>query len=210
MSAVVIGSINFRGLSNNVKRCDIFNKCRDMYDISILVDTHSTKQGEKQWQHEWGYISRFSSHSSASRGVAVLFKNSFEFHINQEIIDECGNFIILDINIQDYRMTLVAIYGPNEDNPDFFKKLVFNINQFDNSSVIIAGDWNVVQDYRVDTVNYIGENNPKSKLEIHQMINSMDLVDVWRDKNPGVMRYTWRGPNKKQSRLDYFLVSSDI
>jgi hypothetical protein len=49
--------------------------------------------------------------------------------------------------------------------------------------VIIAGDWNVVQDYRVDTVNYIGENNPKSKLEIHQMINSMDLVDVWRDKN---------------------------
>jgi exonuclease III len=72
-----------------------------------------------------------------------------------------------------------------------------NINHFDNSSVIIAGDWNVVQDYRVDTVNYIGENNPKSKLEIHQMINSMDLVDVWRDKHPGVKRYTWRGPNKK-------------
>ena len=60
------------------------------------------------------------------------------------------------------------------------------------------------KDYRVDTVNYIGENNPKSKLEIHQVINSMDLVDVWRDKNPGVRRYTWRGPNKKQSRLDYF------
>ena len=72
--------------------------------------------------------------------------------------------------------------------------------------MIIAGDGNVVQDYRVDTVNYIGENNPKSKLEIHQMINSMDLVDVWRDKNPGVRRYT----NKKQSRRDYFLVSSDI
>jgi hypothetical protein len=53
-----------------------------------------------------GYISRFSSHSSASRGVAVLFKNSFEFHINQEIIDECGNFIILDINIQDYRKVI--------------------------------------------------------------------------------------------------------
>jgi hypothetical protein len=39
-----------------------------MYDISILVDTHSTKQKEKQWQLEWGYISRFISHSSASRG----------------------------------------------------------------------------------------------------------------------------------------------
>jgi uncharacterized protein (UPF0303 family) len=85
--------------------------------------THSTKQRETQWQHEWGYISRFSSHSSASRGVAVLFKNSIKFHINQEIIDERGNFIIIDINIQDYRMTLAAIYGPNEHNPEFLFKV---------------------------------------------------------------------------------------
>ena len=52
----------------------------------------------------------------------MVFKSSFVFHINQEIIDERGNFIILVINIQDYRMTLVALYGPNEDNPDFFFK----------------------------------------------------------------------------------------
>ena len=78
--------------------------------------------------------------------------------------------------------------------------------------MIIAGDWNVVQDYRVyvDTLNYTGENNPKSNLKINQMINNMDLVDVWREKNPGIRRYTWRGPDKKQSGLDYFLVSSDI
>ena len=44
MSAVVIGSINCRGLSNNVKRCDIFNKCRDMFDISILVDTQTKRK----------------------------------------------------------------------------------------------------------------------------------------------------------------------
>ena len=56
-------------------------------------------------------------------------KNSFEFQINQEIIDERGNFIILDINIQDSRMTLAAIYSPNEDNPEFFKRLLFNLNQ---------------------------------------------------------------------------------
>jgi len=47
-------------------------------------------------------------------------KNSFKFQINQEIIDERDNFIFLDINIQDSRMTLAAIYSPNEDNPEFF------------------------------------------------------------------------------------------
>jgi hypothetical protein len=44
--------------------------------------------------------------------------------------------------------------------------------------VIIADDWNVVQDYRVDTLNYTEENNPKSKLKINQTINNLDLVDV--------------------------------
>jgi hypothetical protein len=73
-------------------------------------------------------------------------------------------------------MTLV------EDNPDFLKRLLFNINQFDNLSVIIAGDWNVNQNYGVDTVSYTGEHNAKSKLEIHEIINNMDLVDVWRKK----------------------------
>jgi exonuclease III len=76
--------------------------------------------------------------------------------------------------------------------------------------VIIAGNWNVVRDYRVDTLNYTGENNPKSKLKMNQMINSMDLVDVWREKHPGVRRYTWGAPDKKQNGHDYFLVSSDI
>jgi exonuclease III len=71
--------------------------------------------------------------------------------------------------------------------------------------VIIAGDWNVVQDYRIDTLNYTGENNPKFKLKIHQMINNMDLVDVWREKHPGVRRYTWRGPDKKTVDLTIFL-----
>ena len=68
--------------------------------------------------------SRFSSHSSVSRGYQRFLKNSFEFQINQEIIDERGNIII-----QDSRMTLVAIYSPNEDNPEFFKRLLFNLNQ---------------------------------------------------------------------------------
>jgi hypothetical protein len=41
MSAVVIESVNCRGLSNNVKCCDIFllNVEICTYDITILVDT---------------------------------------------------------------------------------------------------------------------------------------------------------------------------
>ena len=38
----------------------------------------------------------------------------------------------------------------------------------------------------------------------------MDLVDKWRAHKPQTRKYTWHGPGLKQSRLDYFLVSTDF
>ena len=120
MSSVIIGSVNCRELAEKIKRGDILSICKERYDITVLTDTHWCLENESQWLGEWGYIGKFSCYSSRSRGVVVLFKNSFEFKINSEILDTNGNFVILDITIQDYRLTLVAIYGPNEDNLDFF------------------------------------------------------------------------------------------
>jgi hypothetical protein len=37
--------------------------------------------------------------------------------VHNEIIDKEGNYLILDITIQEYRITLVALYGPNNDSP---------------------------------------------------------------------------------------------
>jgi anionic cell wall polymer biosynthesis LytR-Cps2A-Psr (LCP) family protein len=40
-----------------------------------------------------------------------------------------------------------------------------------------VGDWNVVQDYNLDTINYLRENNYNSKLTLHSMMNDLDLID---------------------------------
>ena len=154
MSSVIIGSVNCRGLAEKIKRVDIFCICKELYDITVLTDTHCCLENESHWLVEWGYIGKFSCYSSRSREVAVLFKNSLEFKINSEILDTNGNFVILDITIQDYRLTLVAIYGPNDDNPDFFQSLQSKICLYENTSVIVVGDWNVVQNYNKDTFNY--------------------------------------------------------
>ena len=123
MGKIKIGSINCRGLaSDNIKRRDVFHRYRSKYDIIILVDTHSEKNIENLWRNEWGGDARFSSFSSQSRDVAVLFKNSFEYVIEHEIIDIDGNYILLDMKLQDRKITLGAIYGANNDNPDFFSR----------------------------------------------------------------------------------------
>jgi exonuclease III len=156
MSSITIGSTNCRGIfSDKIKRRDIFQRCRGQYDISVLIDTHSTKNVENQWHTKWGYDPYFSSYASNSRGVAILFKNPFEFKVNRDIKDKNGNFIILDITVGDYRFTLVAVYGPNEDNPEFFSNLYSNIILCENTSIISVGDWNVVQNYEKNTLNYV-------------------------------------------------------
>jgi hypothetical protein len=77
MVIIKIGSINCLGLaSDKIKRQDIFLKCRQNYDITLLVDTHCKKELEIYWRSELGYKARFCSHTTDSRGVAILFKNS--------------------------------------------------------------------------------------------------------------------------------------
>jgi exonuclease III len=49
----------------------------------------------------------------------------------------------LSFRINDALWTLVAVYGPNNDEPQFFTNLQRKIESLDNSSVIIGGDWNV-------------------------------------------------------------------
>jgi hypothetical protein len=123
MALLKIGSINCRGLSSDkIKRWDIFLKCRQNYDVSFLFDSHSKNETEPYWRSEWGNDIKISSHSSNSRGVAILFLSTFQYHIEKEIKDSDRNFIILSVRFNDALWTLVAVYGPNNDEPQFFCK----------------------------------------------------------------------------------------
>ena len=54
MANISIGCMNCRGLSADpIKRRDFFLKCRNKYDISLLIDTHSNANSEVIWKHEW-------------------------------------------------------------------------------------------------------------------------------------------------------------
>ena len=65
-----------------------------------------------------------------------------------------GNYIILGIEIQGKDITSANIYGPNEDNPNFYENLIRNIADFENENVIVCGDWNLILDTEKDCANY--------------------------------------------------------
>ena len=107
---ITICSFNCQGLNDYKKRRDVLNYLRQKnYSILCLQDTHFTKNMETRIEAEWGYRVIFNSFSSQSRGVAVLFRNNFELKIHSFDVDTSGNYIIIDLEIENHRLTLVTI-----------------------------------------------------------------------------------------------------
>ena len=211
MKEIKFCSFNVKGINDVKKRRDIFAWLRKKaFDICFLQETHSTNSNKHTWENEWGYKCFISSYSGNSRGTAILFNNTFQFIIHKEIYDSEGRFIILDVTINDVRLTLVNLYGPNLDESVFFTMVKTKLGEFNNSKIIIGGDFNVVQDYALDTFNIQNKNNPKCHEVINSIKDDFDLQDPWRLQNPTTRIYTWHNSRKQQSRLDYFLVSEEM
>ena len=139
----------------------------------------------------------------------ILMNNNFEYKVERVKTDKNGNYIILDIIIQGKRITLVDLYGPNQDNPNFYTNIKQKVSEFENDQVILCGDWNFVLDLDLDYNNYLHINNPKARKVILDYIEEENLLDVWRVSNEDSRRYTWRRLNSviKQARLDFYLIS---
>ena len=212
MSSLKIASLNTQGLGDSFKRRDVFHYLRDKkFSIYFLQDTHFEKVNEKHIRAEWGYECFFASNNSRSRGVAILFNNNFDFKVKEVISDIQGNYIIVNLTTMERELTLVNIYGPNRDRPEFYELLEEKLQTFQNTYTIIAGDWNLVLNPDIDYCNYRHVNNQNAQEKVIQLIDDLQLVDIWREINPEIRRFTWRRPNPpQQSRLDFFLLSENL
>ena len=202
--------MNCRGISNEKKRRDVFHYLRGLnFSLYFLQDTHFSPENESRIRNEWGLDVHFSSFSSNSRGVAILFNNNIQYMILDVVKDINGNFLILKVEMLDKIFVMVNVYGPNDDRPEFYARLeerIEELGQYEN--LIIGGDWNLVRNFEKDCHNYRRQNNLEASKQVDELCSNLDLIDVWRQCNPDRRRYTWRRTTPtQQSRLDYFLIS---
>lgn len=212
LNSIKISSTNVRGMNDFQKRRDVLNYLRQQnFNIYCLQDTHFTESLHPYISAEWGGEVLYSSYTSNSRGVCILFNNDFEYKIIKSKHDMNGNFIVVDLEIEGKRLTLINLYGPNEDSPEFYIKLAEIIEEYDNDTLIMCGDFNLVQDQHLDTYNYVNINNPKAKDCVLTMKEDFNLTDPFRELYNQKIRYTWRKTNPvKQARLDFFLISDGL
>ena len=190
--ALHIITVNCQGLGSPEKRRDVLNYLKEkQFHIYCFQDTHFISELELYIQAQWGYKCVFNSYLSNSRGVAILFNNTFEYEIHKMKADHSSNFIILDITIEGERITLINIYGPNEDNPKFYENIFDHIELFQNEKFIICGDFNVALNQNLDTKNYLNINNPKTRDFILETFETFGFIVLFREFNPKLKRYTW-------------------
>jgi len=106
-------------------------------------------------------------HCSSKAGVAILFNNNFSFQISRTYTDPEGRFIICALNTNGKFITLVNIYAPNEDDPNYFTSVFNQLLGFKCDEIIIGGDYNLVLEVEKDKKGGIARTHKKSLEVIH-------------------------------------------
>lgn len=122
VDSIKIATVNCQGLATLSKRQDVLNFYKTKgYSIICFQDTHFIPEFEQCVEAMWGYKCYFNSYKSNARGVSIFFNNNFEFEVHQERKDKAGNLVALDLTIEGNMVTLINIYGPNTDSPEFYE-----------------------------------------------------------------------------------------
>ena len=88
---VNIISFNCNGLGAFRKRKDVFDFLRnENASIYLLQETHWKDKDENFIRSLWGYDCIVAGNDSNSKGVAILFKNNFEYKVHNITKDNGG------------------------------------------------------------------------------------------------------------------------
>ena len=107
MDKLSILSLNCRGINSKQKRLNTFGYIKKLNaDIYCLQDTHFTSKLTKEIYTEWNGECVLSIARSNARGVSILFKKNLQYIKHKTISDENGNFLLLDLTIDEKRFSL--------------------------------------------------------------------------------------------------------
>ena len=171
---IKIGSLNVRGLRNNKKREKMFCWLKDQpYNIILLQETHSTYNINNQLAQEWGNIAYFSGNKSNSQGVGILINEGVKCDVVDYTDIFKGRLQAIKLKINHKNITIINIYGPNNDESLLFEKLEEFVLLNDDRSIIIGGDFNTVLDIDKDKKNSAINNHKNIRKKLNSIINTI-------------------------------------
>ena len=143
MASIKCLTANVKGMADKIKRKQLFNYfLKKKLDIVFIQESHSTRNVCRIWRSEWAGEIVFSHGDSNARGVAILTAKNSGVKVISTQTDEDGRIIFCTTEYDGKKLLLCNCYAPNEDNPQFFEKIMEKLNTFSYDTCIWAGDFN--------------------------------------------------------------------
>jgi exonuclease III len=147
-----------------------------------------------------------------------MHKSCLDIQITGTVLSQSENLITVNAILKGSQVRLIAIYGPNNVDLNFFTELENSIQDDPDIPTIIAGDWNCTVstdkiDSNPDCVNMRTPPNLNHSKKLLEICNRYLLTDPFRFLYPEKKEFSYcpRNPlQKNSSRLDYFIISESI
>jgi exonuclease III len=163
----------------------------------------------------------FFNSTRNKRGVGILLNKSLPFSVQEQKADREENFLLLKVLLRGETIILGSVYGPNNQNLEFFHSLKRNIRSLsENNSipVLLGGDWNCTLsadpvDINIDTYNMRSLPNLQHSLILNEMCNDLDLIDPFRLLHFDKIDFSYAPRSeamRNKSRIDFFLISGGL
>lgn len=207
MSTVKVNCIswNCRGLNRLAKVKQVMSRIKFLgAKIAFLQETHLSPGDTSKIRRRWPGQVFSASHSSSARGVIILIHKSVPMQIQDVVEDPAGRFLIIHGFLLHEEISLINVYGPNGDDPAFYRNLFLKILTFP-GKYIMAGDFNCTLDPAKDRSSGVDVTHVQSRKTIQCFIQEINLLDIWRHLNPNAREYScFSGTHQTYSRIDYF------
>ena len=140
---ILITTLNVIGLNAPTKRHRLAEwiQKQDPY-ICCLQETHFRPRNTYRLKVK-GWKKIFHANGNQKKvGVAILISDEIHFKIKTITIYKEGHYIMIKGSIQEEDITIVNIYAPNIEVPQYIRQMLTAIKGEIDSNTIIVGDFN--------------------------------------------------------------------
>lgn len=208
---LTLASWNVKGLGHPIKRGKVFASLKSLKaDILFLQETHIAVGQERKLRANWISQVYQAPFNSKARGVAILFRKGISFQLDSVTADPHGRYVMISGQLNSLYITMLNIYGPNTDEPIFFKK-IFDLIPCRCANVIVGGDFNCYLDPYLDRSSTKPPSTIASVQILNRLIKDRNMVDIWRLQHPTDKEFSFYSHvHKSYTRIDHFLISSEL
>jgi Reverse transcriptase (RNA-dependent DNA polymerase) len=115
-------------------------------------------------------------------------------------------------------ISIISIYGPNDNNAEFYSDLDNILSNITCEKKILGGDWNSTwdsspPDSNIDVINMRNLPSISRTNRVLRIAEKYSLIEPYRYFYPNRRDYTYipnAAANTNRSRLDYFLISESL